>query len=59
MLAQLSDDNDVSELTDECDRFCRYARRIIGAVVTVGVGQVCSNILEPYLLKILNHRQYL
>lgn len=46
MLAQLSDDNDVSELTDECDRFCRYARRIIGAVVTVGVGQVCSNILE-------------
>ena len=46
MLAQLADENDVSELTDECDRFCRYARRIIGAVVTVGVGQVCSSILE-------------
>jgi two-component system response regulator YesN len=46
MLAQLENENDVSELTDECDRFCRYARRIIGAVVTVGVGWVCSNILE-------------
>ena len=46
MLAQLENEYDVSELTDECDRFCRYARRIIGAVVTVGVGWVCSNILE-------------
>ena len=46
MLAQLENENDVSGLTDECDRCCRYARRIIGAVVTVGVGWVCSNILE-------------
>ena len=46
MLAQLKGENEVPELTDECDRFCRYARRIIGAVVTVGIGQVCDNILE-------------
>ena len=44
MLAQLKSENDVPELTDECDRFCKYAHRIIGAVVTVGVGQVCANI---------------
>ena len=46
MLAQLKGENEVPELTDECDRFCRYARRIIEAVVTVGIGQVCDNILE-------------
>lgn len=46
MIAQLEDENEISELTDECDRFCKYARRIIGAVVTVGVGWVCSDILE-------------
>lgn len=44
-LAQLADESDVAELTDECDRFCRYALRIIGAVVTVGVGRVCKDIL--------------
>ena len=36
--------NEVPELTDECDRFCRYAQRIIGAVVTVGIGQVCGRL---------------
>ena len=46
LIAQLENEYEVSELTDECDRFCRYAHRIIGAVVTVGIGQVCSNILE-------------
>ncbi len=46
MIARLNNENEVSELTDECDRFCRYARRIIGAVVTVGVGWVCSDILD-------------
>lgn len=46
MIAELSSANVISELTDECDRFCKYAQKIIGAVVTVGVGQVCGNILE-------------
>lgn len=46
MIMQLEDENEISELTDECDRFCRYARRIIGAVVTVGIGQICEKILE-------------
>lgn len=46
MLCQLENENEISELTDECDRFCRYAHRIIGAVVTIGIGQVCADILE-------------
>lgn len=46
MITELENKNAVSELTDECDRFCRYAHRMIGAVVTVGIGQVCKDILE-------------
>ena len=46
LLVQIQDENQVSDLTDECDRFCRYVRRVVGAVVTVGIGQVCRNILE-------------
>lgn len=45
-IVQLKNENDVSELTDDCDRFCRYARRIIGAAVTIGIGAVCRNIAE-------------
>ena len=46
LIAQLSTEQEVSRLTDECDRFCRYVKRMMGAVVTVGVGFVCSNMLE-------------
>lgn len=46
LIPQMKNENQISELTDECDRFCKYARRIIGAVVTVGIGQVCRDILE-------------
>lgn len=46
LIAQLNHENDVSELTDECDRFCGYAHRIVGAVVVVGIGSVCEDILN-------------
>ena len=46
LLVQMESGNEVSELTDECDRFCRYTKRMIGAVVTVGIGKVCENIYE-------------
>lgn len=46
LIAELENENEVSELTDECDRFCRYTKRMIGAVVTIGIGQVCGNITE-------------
>lgn len=44
LIAQLKNESEASELTDECDHFCKYARRIIGAVVTIGIGQVCGDI---------------
>ncbi|MDO5411665.1 MAG: response regulator [Lachnospiraceae bacterium] len=46
LITQLNHENDVSDLTDECDHFCRYMHRIIGADVTVGIGPVCKNILS-------------
>ena len=45
LITQLNHEDEVSELTDDCDRFCRYAKRIIGAVITVGIGKVCNHIL--------------
>lgn len=44
LIAQLKCKSEITELTDDCDRFCKYAFHIIGAVVTVGIGQVCENI---------------
>lgn len=46
LIAQLEGEQEITWLTDECDRFCRYVRRIIGAVVTVGIGQVCGSVTE-------------
>ena len=46
LLVQLGDESELPDLTDECDRFCKYAHRIIGADVTVGIGKVCGTILE-------------
>lgn len=46
LIAQLKEEREVSELTDACDRFCKYMHCIIGAVVTIGVGQVCKGIME-------------
>lgn len=46
LIAQLPQETEVSELTDDCDRFCRYVQRILGAVVTVGIGQVCRSLME-------------
>lgn len=45
LITQLKTENEVSELTDDCDRFCKYCRTIIGAVVTIGIGKVCDSIL--------------
>lgn len=46
LITQLKSESEVSELTDDCDRFCKYAKTIIGAVVTVGIGRVCGDIME-------------
>lgn len=46
LIPQLKNENEVSTLTDDCDKFCKYAHSIIGAVVTIGIGRVCESILE-------------
>lgn len=46
LIAQLSCLTEVTNLTDTLDRFCRLARHLCGAAVTVGIGQVCSDLRE-------------
>lgn len=46
MLVQLENESELTRLTDECGRFCKYVLRKIKAVVTIGVGQVCQRILD-------------
>lgn len=46
LIVQLRQESEISELTDECDRFCKYVHRILGAVTTIGVGAVCNELLE-------------
>ena len=35
---------EITRLTDDCDRFCKWADRFFGAVVTVGIGKVCNEV---------------
>ena len=42
----LDSEEQLVQATDECDRFCRWAYRSMGAVVTAGVGIVCDNLLD-------------
>ena len=46
MIVQIQEESKIPELTDECDRFCKYMYRIMGAVVTIGIGQICQNIID-------------
>ncbi len=36
----------ITQITDDCDRFCRWAYRIMGAVVTAGIGTVCDSLYD-------------
>ena len=56
MIMQLKSEEEISELTDACDRFCKYIHHIMGAKVTIGIGQVClgenediANAIEVYM----------
>ena len=46
LLSQLSSPDKVSAYTDDCDRFCRLARRSCRAVVTVGISGAVERIHE-------------
>ena len=42
----LSCENEVTSLIDACDRFCHWAYRIMGAVVTAGVGGAVNRLFH-------------
>ena len=44
MIVQMTGKERIPELTDDCDRFCRLAKSVFGAVVTVGIGQICRRV---------------
>ncbi len=46
VIAQLQNENDMTEFTNSCDRFCRLAGSVCGANVTVGIGKACGHITE-------------
>lgn len=46
MITGLSNTHDLSVLTDECDTFCREMKRGFDAVVTAGIGDLVSDVLD-------------
>lgn len=46
MVISLQKKEDITEFTDELDRFCRLAHSMVNAVVTAGIGQVCASPAE-------------
>lgn len=44
LIIELKSKEETVELTDVCDKFCKWVNRVIGAVVTAGIGMVCDNI---------------
>lgn len=46
LILQLRCHEQLMALTDDCDRFCRWADRIIGATVTAGVGQITGDMMH-------------
>lgn len=46
VIVELEREEQVTQATDACDRFCRWAYRVMGAVVTAGVGRTCDSLLD-------------
>lgn len=40
LIMEMGSEEQMVPITDECDRFCRWAYRVMGAVVTAGIGTV-------------------
>ena len=49
LIFNLESEDSIKRLTDDCDRFCRWAERFLGAVVTVGIGKVYGELLSVKL----------
>ena len=46
LILELDAEDKITQITDACDRFCRWAYRVMGAVVTAGIGRVCDSLLN-------------
>lgn len=44
MIVELKSEEDVSQLTDDCDWFCRWSARFLRAVLTAGIGKACDDL---------------
>ena len=49
LILEMDSEKQMAQITDECDRFCRWAYRIMGAVVTAGMGTTCDNLFNIHL----------
>ena len=46
LLAPCRSQEDVMRITDEAEAFCRLAKHVSQAVVTIGIGKICRNLSE-------------
>ena len=46
VLVPCSSQDDVTRITNEAENFCRLARRVCQAVVTIGIGKACRSLTE-------------
>ncbi|MDO4617369.1 MAG: response regulator [Lachnospiraceae bacterium] len=46
LIVQLKRPGEMAELTEECNRFCRYVKKTIDAVATIGIGKVTRDLME-------------
>ena len=49
LIFNLESEDSIKRLTDDCDRFCRWAYRIMGAVVTAGIGRTSDSLFHIHL----------
>ena len=44
LVMELNSEEEAVAFTDDCDRFCRWAYRVMGADVTAGIGRACDSL---------------
>ena len=44
LVMELNSEEEAVAFADDCDRFCRWAYRVMGAVVTAGIGRACDSL---------------
>ncbi len=49
LIVNLAGEDKIKKLTDDGDRFCKWAERFLGAVVTIGIGKVCDDLPSVHL----------